>query len=217
MVSKWLYLSRTIENFSPSLEPLEQSIGTELIPALTGRSPANDIQQLRAAYWHCQLDLEDLLTNPTQTTINEFHTSTKITEDLRLAIIQQDPENTSETVAKQLEVKRETNKLKRNQAKEAADQLREGLPQSLQRSMLLAQEKGACLPPYPSKSLASLYIRELSKMPSPSDTTGSLPQCIHVEQDFRSNIAYLAPKGDFLQSGIRDLTANLLTEVCSDV
>ena len=57
------------------------------------------------------------LTNPTQATVNEFCTSTKITEDLRIAIIQQNPEYTSETVAKQLEVKREINKLKRNQEK----------------------------------------------------------------------------------------------------
>ena len=48
-------------------------------------------------------------------------------------------------MAKQLEVKREAHKTRRDQVTEAADQLKEALPQSLQRSMQLSREKGALL------------------------------------------------------------------------
>ena len=41
MVGKWNYLSRTIPNISDHLVPLEVSIRTKLIPALTGR-PHNE-------------------------------------------------------------------------------------------------------------------------------------------------------------------------------
>ena len=223
MASKWLYLSRTIENISPSLEPLEQTIRTELIPALTGRSPPNDIERnllaLPARFGGLAL------TNPTQATANEFCTSTKITEDLTHAIIQQDPEYTSATVAKQLEVKREINKLKRNQEKEAADQLREGLPQSLQRSMLLAQEKGA------SSWLTSLPIEEFGFTLHKSAFQDAIairynwqpkqpPTLCGCGTKFSIEHSMSCPKGGFpsiRHNEIRDLTANLLTEVCTDV
>ena len=137
---------------SSCLQPIEHTIRTKLISALTGRPPPNDIER----------DLLPLparlggiaLANPTQATATEFITSNKITEALQTAIVQQDFQYTSETVAKQLEAKKEVHKLRRYEATEGADRLKEDLPQTLRWAMQLAQEKGA------SSSLTSLPIEE---------------------------------------------------------
>ncbi len=42
MVGRWTYLARTIPNIGHLLQPLEDIIRTQLIPALTGRAPPND-------------------------------------------------------------------------------------------------------------------------------------------------------------------------------
>ena len=42
--SKWTYLCRTVPNISHLLKPLDDALQTKLIPALTGRSPPNDLE-----------------------------------------------------------------------------------------------------------------------------------------------------------------------------
>ena len=84
----------------------------------------------------------------------EFLSSTKITEALTEAILHQDSQYSGKVVACQLEAKSEVHKLRREQARQNSEQVKESLTQSLKRSMDLAQEKGA-----PSW-LTSLPIKE---------------------------------------------------------
>ena len=78
------------------------------------------------------------LVNPTQATYTEFLSSTKITEALKEAIIQQDFQYTSEVVAQRFEAKTDVHKLRREQARQASDYFKVRLPHSLKRSMDLA-------------------------------------------------------------------------------
>ena len=88
MTSKWTYLIRTTPGIGPNLLPLEVVIRTKLTPALTGRPPPNDTEQDLLAL---PARLGGIaLVNPTQATDTEFLSSTKITEALKEAIIQQD-------------------------------------------------------------------------------------------------------------------------------
>ena len=63
MTSKWSYLCRTLKNISSSLLPLEQSIRTKLIPALTGRQPPNNTER-ELLHWQTKLVLQTLNSSP---------------------------------------------------------------------------------------------------------------------------------------------------------
>ena len=104
MTSKWSYLSRTLKDISSSLLPLEHSIRTKLIPALTGRPPPNNTERELLALPARQEGIT--LADPNRATDVEFLASTKITEALQAAILNQDFEYSSETVANQLEAKK---------------------------------------------------------------------------------------------------------------
>ena len=54
MSSKWTYFARTMPSISQSLQPLESTITTKLIPALTDRPPPNTQTTLFACQigWH---------------------------------------------------------------------------------------------------------------------------------------------------------------------
>ena len=99
-----------MRKIAPSLQPLEHSISTKLIPALTGRPPPNDIERELLAL---PARLGGLaLANPTQATNVEYHTSVKISGPLQSAIVLQDFDYTRETVENQLEAKREIQRLR---------------------------------------------------------------------------------------------------------
>ena len=121
MTGKWSYLSRTMPGIGPHLLPLEEIIRTKLIPALTGRPPSNDTERdllvLPARLGGIALSI------PTQATYSEFLSSTKITEALKGAILQQNFEYT-EVIAAQLEAKSDVHKQKREQAKQESDLLK---------------------------------------------------------------------------------------------
>ena len=198
-------------------------IRTKLIPALTGRPPSNDTERdllaLPARLGGIALSI------PTQATDSEFLSSTKITEALKGAILQQNFEYTEEVIAAQLEAKSDVHKQKREQAKQESDLMKEKLPHSLQRFMVLAQEKGA------SSWLTALPIEEFgfalhkgafhdaialrySWQPQRAPSTCGCGTKFSVEH------ALSCPKGGFpsiRHNEIRDLTADLLTQVCSDV
>ena len=45
MISKWTFLLRTIPDIQENLQPLENTIHSTFIPAVTGRSPPNDSER----------------------------------------------------------------------------------------------------------------------------------------------------------------------------
>lgn len=223
MTSKWTYLSRTMPNIGPSLLPLDTIIRTKLIPALTGRPPPNDMERDLLAL---PARLGGIaLANPTHETDLDFLCSTKITEALTEAILHQDFQYTEEVITHQLEAKTEAQKLRRDQATRTFDQLNESLPNSLKRSIDLAQEKGA------SSWLTSLPIAEFGFTLHKGAFHDALalrynwqplqaPSTCECGAKFSVEHALSCPKGGFpsiRHNEIRDLTANLLTEVCSDV
>ena len=208
---------------SQLLEPLELIIRTKLIPKLTGQSPPCD--NLR----HLLSLLARLggiaLTNPMSTAEAEFSASTKITDPLKKAVIEQSLELPHEITETQMRSRNEVCKLKRDQSKQDAERLKQSLPTSLQRSMDLAQEKGA------STWFTTLPIREFgfnlhkgafldalalryNWQPSRTPTTCACGRNFSVDH------ALSCPKGGFpsiRHNEIRDITANLLSEVCNDV
>ena len=132
---------------------LKLTIRTTLIPVLTGRPPPNDLERdilsLPAKFGGITL------INPARITDTEFLSSTKITEALKNAILQQEFRYTGEVIAEQLEAKSEIKKMRREQEHQASEELRESLPTPLKRYMDLAWEKGA------SSWLTSMPIEEL--------------------------------------------------------
>ena len=223
MTSKWTYLTRTMPGIGPNLLPLESIIRTKLAPALTGRPPPNDLDRDLLAL---PARLGGIaLVNPTQATDTDHLSSIKITEVLKDAILQQDFQYSGEVVVQQLEAKIEVQQLRREQTRQASEQLKESLPYSLKRSMDLAQEKGA------SSWLTCLPIEEFGFTLHKGAFHDALAlrynwQPLHVPSScgcgtkFSVEHALSCPKGGFpsiRHNEIRDLTANLLIEVCNDV
>ena len=185
------------------LSPLEEVIKSKLTPALTGQPPPNeDVRQTR---WYCPAVAN-----------SEFLASCKITEPLKRAILLQRLEYSEETISEQIDAKAQICKLKQEESKHAADSFKEQLPSSLQRSMSLAQKKGA------SSWLTSLPIQEFGF----ALHKGAFQDALALRYDcacgkkFSVEHALSCPKGGFpsiRHNEIRDLTADLLTEICNDV
>ena len=146
---KWCFLTRTIQGVGNLLQPLETTIRSKLIPALTGQPPPSDnIRDLLAL----PARLGGMaLTNPTSAADEEFSASNRISGPLKNAILQQSFEYSDDVVNEQVEAKGEVQRTKREQSTQSAASLRQSLPVPLQRSMDLAQERGVsswltCLP-----------------------------------------------------------------------
>ena len=135
--NKWSYLSRTIPGIGSLLQPLESSIRSILIPALTGQPPPNDgLRDLFAL----PARLGGLaLSNPVSSADDEYLASTKISDPLKCAILQQSFEYSDEIISLQCNAKSEIRKLKHEHYTQTASTLKLSLSSSLQRSMDLAQ------------------------------------------------------------------------------
>ncbi len=223
VTSKWTYLSRTTPNIGPMLQPLETMIRSILIPTLTNRPPPNDYERELFALpaRHGGIGLID----PTSRSREENGASLKITSPLVEAILNQNPTYSCDIMSKQATGKRETHVQNRQKLEDRASILKASLPSSLNRVMALASEKGA------SSWLTTLPIEEygftlhkgafydalaLRYDWDPSHT----PTNCACGKIFSIDHAFTCPKGGFpilRHNEIRDLTANLLTEVCHDV
>ena len=84
----------------------------------------------------------------------EFSASCRVSNPLKNTILKQNFEYSDDTVYEQVEAKDEVQRMKREQSMQAAVSLKQSLSVSLQRSMDLAQEKGA------STWLTTLPIQE---------------------------------------------------------
>ena len=221
--NKWSYLSRTIPGIGSLLQPLESSIRSSLIPALTGQPPPNDgLRDLFAL----PARLGGLaLSNPVSSADDEYLASTKISDPLKCAILQQSFEYSDEIISLQCNAKSEIRKLKHEHYTQTASTLKLSLSSSLQRSMDLAQEKGS------SSWLTSLPIHEFGFALHKGAFHDALalrynwpplhsPSTCACGQNFSVEHALSCPKGGFTitrHNEIRDLTSHLLTEVCNDV
>ena len=221
--SKWSFLSRVVPDIAEELQPLEDSIQTSLLPAITGRLPLNDIERRLVAL---PVRLGGLgIANPAEQSTSQFTFSETITLPLTNAIMSGNATYSYDIFKDQLSAKSEVRSLKKCKLDESVTNVKETLPVELQRSMELAQEKGSSiwLTTLPIEeygfslhksafldAIALRYNWPLSHIPT-SCACGSKLSIDH---------ALSCPKGGFpsiRHNEIRDLTANLPTEVCNNV
>ena len=222
LASKWTFLSRTMDNIYDLLQPLEDCLRQHLIPNLIGRSPPGD--QERA-----MLDLPPRhgglgIFNPLKTAKAEYKSSPQVTAPLITKITKQDEEigDILEDLSRQ---KKKAKHTRQNLHKVTASQLKTELPISQQRSLELASEKGA------SNWLSALPLERYSFALHKGAFRDAiclrygwqpqhLPSHCTCGKNFTTDHAPSCPTGGYpsiRHNELRDLTANLLREVCHDV
>ena len=223
LLNKWTYLSRVIPNISHLLVPLDDVLRTTLIPAITGRPPPNDLEYYLFALpaRHGGLGIRI----PSKIADRELQSSQKITLSLKDHILDQDREYGYDIISAQLQNKANVSKDNKKKNQEEADEIYRQLPDRLQKAVDLAQAKGAStwltvLPLtehgftlHKSAFLDALALRY-------GWTPSRLPSKCECGNSFNVEHALSCAKGGFpslRHNEIRDITASLLTEVCSEV
>ena len=219
---RWTYIQRTIPNIAPLFQPLEDAIREELIPSLLGRTVTNIERKIFAL----PVKLGGMgIYNPVLTADAAFEASVLITRNLTEIICRQekdlrnyDREGVKNTIN---EVKTLKTESQQNDLKEVID----NLDDKTKRIIQLAQEKGvgSWLTARPIKSLGftlnkqefrdSICLRYGWRVPN----TPSHCQC-GKENDLDHTLS--CPKGGYIikrHNKVRDLEAELMREVCTDV
>ena len=180
LADKWNYLSCTTPDIGEHLDQLETTLRMKVIPSLTGRPPPSDAEYT-------------LLTLPaslrgigvcdlSKRSSDEFTACLQITSPLKSLISEMYPTYSLEARDQQLKAKKEVHRLRRSQQYDAAGHHKRSLSSTLQRSMALAEERGA------SSWLTVLPVAELGFILHKSDfhdtlclRYGWLPSCIPIE------------------------------------
>ena len=138
VVGRWKYVMRTINNTSSLFQPLENAIHQQFIPALTGREPCSPEERrlFSLPTRHGGLDI----VNPVAIAENELAASKQISAPLMEMIINQTDTFTKPQLST---IKSTLNRQKRQFNENAAQEVNEQLPCSLQRAMELANGKGS--------------------------------------------------------------------------
>ena len=221
---KWLYVMRTIPDISGLLQPLEDAIRLNFIPALTGRPAPSNIER----------DLLSLptklgglgLISPVSSADIEHSSSLHLTSQLVCSLIQQSPHHTNQSGPAILPKSRAVIRREKDQHHmEHAALIKEQLQPSLQHAMELASDKGA------SNWLSALPLREYGFDLSKSDFRDALcfrygwqlsrvPSHCVCGQQFSTEHVLSCPTGGLptlRHNEIRDYLATRLSEVCHDV
>ena len=223
LTSKWSYLSRTVPHIGDLFLPLENAIRHDLLPALTGRSCfTNQERELFAL----PIKMGGLgIPDPTRSSNNLFENSEQVTAPLTALILQQDLSYPSSVEHEQATAINKIKVQRRHNLSEEAAKLRENIPSDLQQSMAFASEKGAScwLGVLPltehgfdlhkgafRDALSLCYGWQLSHLPS---------HCV-CGKNFTVEHAFSCSCGGFpslRHNAVRDIIANLFTEVCHNV
>lgn len=218
---KWSYLSRTTPDIGDLLLPLEKVLREELIPAITGRPCSGDLE--RELLW-LPPRLGGLgIINPT-TLAGEYTYSLQVTAPL-VALITLQSSTCTSPVQAQHAIKKRLHTEKRATQRQEASCLSERLPQDMQRVMALAQERGSSswLTALPLTSQGfSLHkgaFRDAVRIRYGWPLENTPTYCV-CGASFTTDHVMTCPTGGYptlRHNEVRDLTANLLNEVCSDV
>jgi len=223
IISKWLFIARTIPDVSSCYQPLEVCVRNIFIPAVTGRPPPGDLERDLLALPARVGGLG--ITNPVHLSSVEFEASTKVTGPLQSLILSQTGVYSEDVRCAQLSLKSAVQRSKSAVMVSSRDALLEQAPPSLKRSLGLASERGA------SNWLTVLPVQEhgftLHKTAF-HDAVAlrygwdpiRLPDHCPCGVKFSVEHAFSCPRGGFpiiRHNEIRDLTASLLTEVCTEV
>ena len=217
------YLARTVPNIEDLLKPLEDAIRQLLLPSITGQNALSDDERDLMAL---PARLGGLgIADPSRQATGHFSSSEKITAPLATLILLQSPEYPPEAKAEQVRAKSTARNLRRQHEGMAAEELKERLPDKMQRAMTVASEKGA------SSWLLTMPIADhgfdLHK--------GAFRDALCLRYGWRPHLlpshcvcsqrlsiehALSCSRGGFpsiRHNEIRDLTADLMTEVCYGV
>ena len=224
LMGRWTYLMRTVPDVGNLFEPLEDAIRLHLLPAITGRLGFTDQERKLFALPARHGGLGIAI--PSQMAHSQFEASSIITKPL-VAILQTGSTEYNEFEVRnaQVQLKKEISRQRKASQMDQATSLKETLPTPLQRSMELASEKGASvwLTTMPIKDLGfTLHkqaFRDALCIRYGWEPT-NLPTHCPCGMAFNTAHAFSCSKGAFpsiRHDHIRDLTAQLLTEVCHNV
>ena len=220
---RWTYIQRTIPDISHLFTPLEEVIRDEFIPALIGRS----ISDIERRYLALPVRFGGIgIPDPTTTSDIEYHISANVTNQLvNIIIAQQNDFRNYDQDAVNVTIS-QMKLMKEDCLREEMTEVMSLLDEKTKRSLTLAQEKGAgitWLSVPPIKSLGytlnkrefrdSLCLRYDWKIPS-------IPSHCHCGKKNDINHALSCKKGPYVcfrHNKIRDLEAEFMREVCTDV
>ena len=221
--SKWTYLARTIPDCEDLFKPLEEAIRQRLLPSLTGQNAFNDTDRDLMAL---PARLGGLgITDPSRQTSPQHIASVKITAPLVTLILEQSHSYPTEAKAEQTEEKKKARTSRRRRDLFAANELEDKLPSNLRRAMTTSKEKGASswlsILPIAEHGFAlhkgafrdALCLRYGWRPPH-------LPSHCVCGKQLTVEQAMSCSRGGFpsiRHNEIRDITADLLSEVCHNV
>ena len=144
MKSKWTYILRTMSGIEDLLQPVEEVIRRELIPAITGRKYINDEERrlfaLPPRLGGMGIDILPKIAS------RHHRSSSSITKPLRDTIIHKAPGHENDHVELDMEMedtRRHIKEEKQRILKEEVEEIRNCLNNATRKGMNLAQEKGA--------------------------------------------------------------------------
>ena len=221
---RWTFVMRTVPNIEHLLMPLENTIKENLIPALAGRHyPSVRDREIIAL----PPRLGGLgIPNPRRQAETEHQNSKDLTAKLTQLIVAQDERGEVDPV-EQMRIKNEISKARETKQKNDRDMIKNNLAEGIDigRRMDMVQETGA------SNWLTALPIRAKGFSLNRQEFNDALalrygwpidglPQECQCGSPFNSDHAMTCKTGGFICSRhdeVRDLTAQMLREVCQDV
>ena len=141
LIHKWTYLARTVLNTEDLLKPLEDVIQQLFLPSIASQNTLSDNERDLVALPACLGGLGNA--EPSCQATGHFNSSEKITAPLATLILLQSPEYPPEAKAEQVRTKSTACNLRRQHEGMASEELKERLPDKMQRAMTVASEKGA--------------------------------------------------------------------------
>ena len=218
---RWSFLSRTMPGVHEYFHPLERTIATKLIPALTGRSPLGAEERSILAM-PCRHGGLGIVSPPLLTT--QFGASVKITEALVMKIRRQDM--SLEGVSEQTRIaKSAVREAHRQQEEQHRKDVFNSVSPDLQRCMELAAEKGAsnwltCRPlAWFGLALSKAEFRDALCLRYGWQPNNLPTKCV-CGQQFTVTHAVSCPNGGFpsiRHNEIRDVFAECLVKVAHAV
>ena len=220
--SQWSYALRTNPAMTNLLMPLEDVIKSTLIPAITGRVVSDTERELFAL----PPRLGGLgIKNPVQEADNEYEASRSLAGPLCEKIFQKDSLYDASVMDNQKKARDEVRMKRKNTQKCQFEKIIALLPEAMKRNVELATEKGA------SSWLLTLPIKAQGLVLHKSDFRDAIhlrynwqpmhlrTQCI-CGKSFTVDHALVCNTGGLptrRHNEVRDLTANLMTEICHNV
>lgn len=223
LIGKWCFLCRSTPDISHILDSLEDLIQTKFLPKITGQGPPSSTTRNLFALPACLGGLG--VVDPAKESLRHYEASVAITTPLVDVIVRQDPQFPLDTHLNQLDLRAEAKSSHHSALMSQSDALMESLSEDMKRSVELASQKGASI------WLTALPIAEHGFSLHKSAFRDALalrygwqPDHLPLEcvcgSDFTVDHALSCPRGGFTiqrHNELRDVTAQLLTEVCHDV